>query len=197
VRGRAQIPSCFSPCLRGRRSVSVPAQVPGARSTGTATQDMRSKAGSRSARHLTLRCGQLTRRLARSCRSIPPYPYRSGYYPKADWHFDIPPYTAIEPSFYHSRYFMMSQEWNRYRYAPHLFRGNHYGGGGPITGINMPKISAGLKQDLSTPIHLMEPTPTTPTTTTPPTSPAIPSLTIPAPTTPAPTAPLPQMNNTH
>src|SRR5262245_23431286 len=30
----------------------------------------------------------------------PPYPYRAGYYPKADWYFDIPPFTAIEPSFY-------------------------------------------------------------------------------------------------
>jgi uncharacterized protein YraI len=129
----------------------------------------------------------------------PPYPYRAGYYPKADWYFDIPPYTAIEPSFYRRRYFMMLQERNRYRYMPSIFRGDHYGGGGPITGINLPKISAGLKQDLSTPIHLMEPTPTTPTTT-PPTSPASPSLTIPAPTTPAPTTPttpLPQMNNTH
>src|SRR6187200_592451 len=113
----------------------------------------------------------------------PPYPYRSGYYPKADWYFDIPPYTAIEPSFYRRRYFMMSQERNRYRYMPHIFSGGHYGGGGPITGINMPKISAGLKQDLSTPIHLREPTSTTPTTT-PPTPPAIPS---PAPTTPSPT----------
>src|SRR5215467_10148944 len=115
----------------------------------------------------------------------PPYPYRSGYYPKADWYFDIPPYTAIEPSFYRRRYFMMLQERNRYRYMPSIFRGDHYRGGGSITGINMPKISAGLKQDLSTPIHLREPTSTTPTTT-PPTSPAIPS---PAPTTPAPTTP--------
>jgi uncharacterized protein YraI len=57
----------------------------------------------------------------------PPYPYRSGYYPKADWYFDIPPYTAIEPSFYRRRYFMMAQERNRYRYMPHIFRGNRYG----------------------------------------------------------------------
>jgi uncharacterized protein YraI len=57
----------------------------------------------------------------------PPYPYRSGYYPKADWYFDIPPYTAIEPSFYRRRYFMMAQERNRYRYVPHIFRGNRYG----------------------------------------------------------------------
>lgn len=54
---------------------------------------------------------------------LPPYPYRSGYYPKADWYFDIPPYVAIEPSFYRRRYFMMAQERNRYRYVPHVFRG--------------------------------------------------------------------------
>ena len=130
----------------------------------------------------------------------PPYPYRAGYYPKADWYFDIPPYTAIEPSFYRRRYFMMSQERNRYRYMPSIFRGDRYQGGGPITGINLPQISAGLKQDLSTPIHLREPTPTNPTTT-PPTSPAVPSLTIPAPTTssPGPTSPAPGINpnNTH
>jgi uncharacterized protein YraI/sporulation protein YlmC with PRC-barrel domain len=118
----------------------------------------------------------------------PPYPYRSGYYPKADWYFDIPPYTAIEPSFYRRRYFMMSQERNRYRYMPSIFRGDQYRGGGPIAGINMPQISAGLKQDLSTPIHLREPTSTTPTTT--PTTPTAPSPS-PTPTTPPSAAPGP------
>jgi hypothetical protein len=53
----------------------------------------------------------------------PPYPYRSGYYPKADWYYDLPPYAAIAPSFYRGRYFMMAQERNRYRYLPHIFRG--------------------------------------------------------------------------
>jgi SH3 domain-containing protein len=57
---------------------------------------------------------------------LPPYPYRSGYYPKADWYYDIPPYVAIEPSFYRRRYFMILQEHNRYRYVPHIFRGNTY-----------------------------------------------------------------------
>jgi uncharacterized protein YraI len=75
----------------------------------------------------------------------PPYPYRAGYYPKADWYFDIPPYTAIEPSFYRRRYFMMAQERNRYRYVPHIFRGNRYGDEGPITDIDMQKISTTLK----------------------------------------------------
>jgi uncharacterized protein YraI len=75
----------------------------------------------------------------------PPYPYLSGYYPKADWYFDIPPYTAIDPSFYRRRYFMMAQERNRYRYVPHIFRGNRYGDEGPITDINMQKVSTSLK----------------------------------------------------
>src|SRR5690242_12053807 len=77
----------------------------------------------------------------------PPYPYRSGYYPKADWYFDIPPYTAIEPSFYRRRYFMMAQERNRYRFVPHIFHGYGYGEGGPITDIDMQKVSASLKSD--------------------------------------------------
>jgi uncharacterized protein YraI len=102
----------------------------------------------------------------------PPYPYRSGYYPKADWYFDIPPYTAIEPSFYRRRYFMMAQERNRYRYVPHIFHGYGYGEGGPIEGIDMQKISATLRLDEAT--------------TTPPTTPYIPPITTmpPAATTP-------------
>jgi Bacterial SH3 domain len=76
---------------------------------------------------------------------LPPYPYRSGYYPKADWYHDIPPYVAIEPSFYRRRYFMIAQEHNRYRYVPHIFHGNRYGDGGPIEDINMRAISSTLK----------------------------------------------------
>jgi uncharacterized protein YrrD len=110
----------------------------------------------------------------------PPYPYRSGYYPKADWYFDIPPYTAIEPSFYRRRYFMMSQERNRYRYMPNIFRGGHYGGGA-IEGIDMRRISSGLREDLST-----TPTLRTPTSTPPPATP-----TPTAPTTPSPISPTP------
>jgi uncharacterized protein YrrD len=110
----------------------------------------------------------------------PPYPYRSGYYPKADWYFDIPPYTAIEPSFYRRRYFMMSQERNRYRYMPNIFRGGHYGGGA-IEGIDMRRISSGLREDLST-----TPTLRTPTSTPPPATP-----TPAAPTTPSPISPTP------
>jgi Bacterial SH3 domain len=53
----------------------------------------------------------------------PPYPYRAGHYPKADWYYDLPPYAAIVPSFYRKRFFMMAQERNRYRYMPHIFTG--------------------------------------------------------------------------
>ena len=45
---------------------------------------------------------------------FPPYPYRAGHYPKADWYHDMPPYVALKPSFYRKRYFMMAQERNRY-----------------------------------------------------------------------------------
>src|SRR4029450_171974 len=101
----------------------------------------------------------------------PPYPYRSGYYPKADWYFDIPPYTAIEPSFYRRRYFMMAQERNRYRYMPHIFRGYGYGEGGPLSGVYTRKISRSLREDLSAPAPTI--TPTTPPLSTPtPTAPS-------------------------
>jgi hypothetical protein len=76
---------------------------------------------------------------------LPPYPYRSGYYPKADWYHDIPPYVAIEPSFYRRRYFMIAQERNRYRYVPHIFRGNQYGDSGRIEDIDLQAIRSTLK----------------------------------------------------
>ena len=107
---------------------------------------------------------------------LPPYPYRSGYYPKADWYHDIPPYVAIEPSYYRKRYFMIAQERNRYRFMPHVFSGDRYGGGS-IQSINMQHIGATLKSDESTNTYKM------PDTTTPDT------------TTPNPTTPAPGMNN--
>ena len=97
---------------------------------------------------------------------LPPYPYRSGYYPKADWYHDIPPYVAIEPSFYRRRYFMIGQEHDRYRFMPHVFSGDRYGGGS-IQNINMQNIGVTLKSDESTSTY------TSPDTTTPnPTTPA-------------------------
>ncbi len=69
---------------------------------------------------------------------FPAYPYRAGHYPHADSYFDMPPYTAILPSFYRKRFFMMAQERDRYRYMPHVFRGsNTYGDGGQIEAIDL------------------------------------------------------------
>jgi hypothetical protein len=77
----------------------------------------------------------------------PPYPYRAGHYPKLDWYDDMPPYTAISPSFYRKRFFMMSQERDRYRYQPHIFRGSGaYGdGGGPIEDVDIEGVAAGMR----------------------------------------------------
>jgi Bacterial SH3 domain len=74
---------------------------------------------------------------------FPPYPYRSGYYPKADWYHDMPPYVALKPSFYRKRYFMMAQERNRYRYMPHIFHG--YSDGERIDDVDIQGVSATLK----------------------------------------------------
>lgn len=73
----------------------------------------------------------------------PPYPYRSGYYPKADWYYDLPPYAAIKPSFYRKRYFMMAQERNRYRYMPHIFHG--YSDGERIDDVDIQGVSATIR----------------------------------------------------
>jgi hypothetical protein len=83
----------------------------------------------------------------------PAYPYRSGHYPKADWYYDIPPYVAISPSFYHRRFFMMAQERDRYRYMPHIFRGysTHYGESGGIGNIDIQGIAASLNLNVNAP----------------------------------------------
>jgi hypothetical protein len=72
----------------------------------------------------------------------PPYPYRAGHYPKADWYHDMPPYVAMKPSFYRKRYFMMAQERNRYRYMPQIFRG--YADDEGIEDIDIQAVTAGL-----------------------------------------------------
>jgi sporulation protein YlmC with PRC-barrel domain len=54
---------------------------------------------------------------------FPPYPYKAGHYPTADAYYDLPPYAAIDPSFYRWRHFLTAQERNRYRYMPHIFHG--------------------------------------------------------------------------
>ena len=78
---------------------------------------------------------------------FPPYPYRSGYYPKADWYHDMPPYVALKPSFYRKRYFMMAQERNRYRYMPHIFHG--YSDGEQIDDVDVQGVSGTLRSDYS------------------------------------------------
>jgi Bacterial SH3 domain len=35
---------------------------------------------------------------------FPPYPYKAGHYPTADAYYDLPPYAAIDPSFYRWRH---------------------------------------------------------------------------------------------
>jgi hypothetical protein len=112
---------------------------------------------------------------------LPPYPYRAGYYPKADWYHDIPPYVSIEPSFYRRRYFMILQEHNRYRYVPYVFRGNHYKDSGSIGYVDMQKIDTTLKQDESGSTYTAPNTPNPPAATLP--APATPNLTTPAPGT--------------
>jgi hypothetical protein len=72
----------------------------------------------------------------------PPYPYRAGHYPKADWYYDMPPYVAMKPSFYRKRFFMMAQERNRYRYMPHIFRG--YADGEGIEDVDIQAVGASL-----------------------------------------------------
>ena len=39
----------------------------------------------------------------------PPYPYKAGHYPTADAYYDLPPYAATNPSFYHWRYFLTAR----------------------------------------------------------------------------------------
>jgi hypothetical protein len=59
----------------------------------------------------------------------PPYAYRSGHYPTADSYYNLPPYAAISPRWYRKRYFLTLRERGRYRYVPHIFRGNGDGDG--------------------------------------------------------------------
>jgi uncharacterized protein YraI len=51
----------------------------------------------------------------------PHYPYRAGHYPTPESYYDLPPYAALDPSYYRWRYFLTLREHNRYRYVPHVF----------------------------------------------------------------------------
>lgn len=79
---------------------------------------------------------------------FPRYPYRAGHYPKADWYYQLPPYAAIDPSFYRRRFFMMAQERDRYRYMPHIFHG--YSDGDQIEDIDIQGVSGSLREGYGT-----------------------------------------------
>jgi hypothetical protein len=80
----------------------------------------------------------------------PPYPYRAGHIPKADWYHAMPPYVAISPSFYRKRVFLTPQERDRYRYMPHIFHGQRYDDdGGRIEDVNIQGISQALTETYS------------------------------------------------
>jgi hypothetical protein len=81
---------------------------------------------------------------------FPRYPYRAGHYPKADWYYQLPPYAAIDPSFYRRRFFMMAQERDRYRYMPHIFHGYGYGDGEQIEDIDIQGIAGSLRESSGT-----------------------------------------------
>jgi uncharacterized protein YrrD len=83
----------------------------------------------------------------------------------------------------------MSQERNRYRYMPFIFRGGHYAGGA-IEDIDMGRISSSLREDLSTTPTLRTPTSTPPLTTPTPSAPSRPiSPKPPSKTEPSPPSP--------
>ena len=90
--------------------------------------------------------------------SIPRFPIKQGHYPTADAYYDLPPYAAIDPSFYRWRHFLMAQERNRYRYMPHIFHG--------YTGYREDTVGTYVSSSVSKPMSAEtppgEPTPATP-----------------------------------
>ena len=128
---------------------------------------------------------------------FPPYPYKAGHYPTADAYYDLPPYAAIDPSFYRWHHFLLAQERNRYRYMPHIFRG--YTGYREDT-VGSYVASAELSKPISPPPKT-EPSPAAPAlrpqapeVSPPPAAPAAPTPKAPAVSPPpaARTAPTPQ-----
>jgi sporulation protein YlmC with PRC-barrel domain len=114
---------------------------------------------------------------------FPPYPYKAGHYPTADAYYDLPPYAAIDPSFYRWRHFLMAQERNRYRYMPHIFRG--------YTGYREDTVGSYLSSTelVSKPISPSSPPKTEPSPAVPAPSPQAPEV---SPPSAAPAAPTPQ-----
>jgi uncharacterized protein YrrD len=113
---------------------------------------------------------------------FPPYPYKAGHYPTADAYYDLPPYAAINPSFYRWRHFLTAQERNRYRYMPHIFRG--------YTGYREDTVGsyASNSELVSKPISPKSPPKTEPSPAAPAPSPQTPEVSPP----PAAAGPSPQ-----
>jgi sporulation protein YlmC with PRC-barrel domain len=105
---------------------------------------------------------------------FPPYPYKAGHYPTADAYYDLPPYAAIDPSFYRWRHFLTAQERNRYRYMPHIFRG--------YTGYREDTVGSYLSSTelVSKPISASPPPKTEPSPAAPEQKPQAPEVSPPA-----------------
>ena len=107
----------------------------------------------------------------------PSFPYRAGHYPTADAYYDLPPYAAIDPSFYRWRHFLMAQERSRYRYMPHIFHG--------YTGYREDTVGTYVSSSVSKPMSAESPPGEAGTPATPAPSPQTPEVS-PPPATPAP-----------
>jgi sporulation protein YlmC with PRC-barrel domain len=118
---------------------------------------------------------------------FPPYPYKAGHYPTADAYYDLPPYAAINPSFYRWRHFLTAQERNRYRYMPHIFRG--------YTGYREDTVGsyASNSELVSKPISPKSPPKTEPSPAAPAPSPQAPEVSPPPPV-PAPSPQAPEVS---
>ena len=111
----------------------------------------------------------------------PSFPYKAGHYPTADAYYDLPPYAAIDPSFYRWRHFLMAQERNRYRYMPHIFHG--------YTGYREDTVGTYVSSSVSKPMSAETP-PGEPNPATPAPSPQI----SPPPAAPAPSPAAPEVS---
>ena len=118
---------------------------------------------------------------------FPPYPYKAGHYPTADAYYDLPPYAAVNPSFYRWRHFLMAQERNRYRYMPHIFRG--------YTGYRDETVGSYVSsmEPVSKPISPSPPPKTEPSPPAPEQKPQAPEVS-PPPAAPAPIPPAPEVS---
>ena len=115
----------------------------------------------------------------------PSFPYRAGHYPTADAYYDLPPYAAIDPSFYRWRHFLMAQERSRYRYMPHIFHG--------YTGYREDTVGTYVSSSVSKPMSAESPPGEAGTPATPAPSPQTPEVS-PPPATPTPSPQTPEVS---